>query len=86
MRRETSKHSSPPAEPLKGEDGADGRHFCAPAVLGPSPALAETFDGRRAVIIDGDTFALGLERVRIGLALWAAVISPVRTWMCSCAC
>src|SRR5687768_16258588 len=35
------------------------------AVLGPSPALAETFDGRRAVIIDGDTFALGSERVRI---------------------
>ena len=54
------------AEPLKREDGADGRHFCAPAVLGPSPALAETFNGRRAVIIDGDTFGLGLERVRIG--------------------
>jgi endonuclease YncB( thermonuclease family) len=35
------------------------------AVLGPSPALAETFDGERAVIIDGDTFALGSERVRI---------------------
>src|SRR5688572_27188542 len=35
------------------------------AVLGPSPAPAETFDGRRAVIIDGDTFALGSERVRI---------------------
>jgi endonuclease YncB( thermonuclease family) len=32
---------------------------------GLSPALAETFDGRRAVIIDGDTFALGSERVRI---------------------
>ena len=35
------------------------------AVLGPSPALAETFNGGRAVIIDGDTFALGSERVRI---------------------
>jgi endonuclease YncB( thermonuclease family) len=35
------------------------------AVLGPSPALAETFDGGRAVIIDGDTFALGSERVRV---------------------
>jgi micrococcal nuclease len=32
---------------------------------GLSPAFAETFDGRRAVIIDGDTFALGSERVRI---------------------
>src|SRR5215212_10166661 len=35
------------------------------AILGPFPALAETFDGGRAVIIDGDTFALGSERVRI---------------------
>ena len=35
------------------------------AVLDPSPALAETFNGGRAVIIDGDTFALGSERVRI---------------------
>ncbi len=35
------------------------------AALGPSPALAETFNGGRAVIIDGDTFALGSERVRI---------------------
>jgi endonuclease YncB( thermonuclease family) len=35
------------------------------AVLGPSPALAETFNGGRAVFIDGDTFALGSERVRI---------------------
>jgi endonuclease YncB( thermonuclease family) len=35
------------------------------AVLGPCPALAETFNGGRAVIIDGDTFALGSERVRI---------------------
>ena len=35
------------------------------AVLGPSPALAETFNGGRAFIIDGDTFALGSERVRI---------------------
>jgi endonuclease YncB( thermonuclease family) len=34
-------------------------------VLGPSSALAERFDGRRVVIIDGDTFALGSERVRI---------------------
>ena len=32
---------------------------------GLSPALAETIDGRRAIIIDGDTFALGSERVRI---------------------
>lgn len=35
------------------------------AVLGPSPAVAETFDGGRAVIIDGDTIALGSERVRV---------------------
>jgi endonuclease YncB( thermonuclease family) len=35
------------------------------AVLGLSPALAESFDGGRAVIIDGDTFAFGSERVRI---------------------
>jgi endonuclease YncB( thermonuclease family) len=28
-------------------------------------ALAETLDGRRAVIIDGDTFALGREKIRI---------------------
>ena len=34
-------------------------------LFGLSPALAQTFDGRRAVIIDGDTFALGSERVRI---------------------
>jgi micrococcal nuclease len=34
-------------------------------VFGPSPALAETFNGGRAVIMDGDTFALGSERVRI---------------------
>ena len=39
--------------------------FVVLAALGPSPALAETFNGGRAVIIDGDTFALGLERVRI---------------------
>jgi hypothetical protein len=57
---------------LKREDGADGRHFWAPAVLGPLPALAETFNGGRGVIIDGDTFGLGVERVRIGLALRAA--------------
>ena len=61
------------AEPLKGEDGADGRHFWAPAVLGPLPALAETFNGGRSVIIDGDTFGLGLERVRIGLGVDALV-------------
>ena len=35
------------------------------AVLGPSPALAETFNGGHVVIIDGDTFAIGSERVRI---------------------
>jgi micrococcal nuclease len=35
------------------------------ALLGCSPADAETLDGRRAVIIDGDTFALGSERFRI---------------------
>ena len=35
------------------------------AALGPSPALAETFDGRRTIIIDGDTFCIGSERVRI---------------------
>ena len=35
------------------------------AALGPSPALAETFNGGHVVIIDGDTFALGSERVRI---------------------
>ena len=29
------------------------------------PASAEIFDGRRAVIIDGDTIALGDERVRL---------------------
>jgi micrococcal nuclease len=34
-------------------------------VFGPSSALAETFNGGRAVIIDGDTFAIGSERVRI---------------------
>ncbi len=28
-------------------------------------ARSETVDGRRAVIIDGDTFTIGLERVRI---------------------
>jgi hypothetical protein len=28
------------------------------AVLGPSPGLAETFDGGRAVIIDGDTLRM----------------------------
>jgi micrococcal nuclease len=33
-------------------------------ILAP-PASAETFDGRRAVIIDGDTIALGTERVRL---------------------
>jgi endonuclease YncB( thermonuclease family) len=37
--------------------------FALLAVLAPSPA--ETFDGRRAVIIEGDTIALGSERVRI---------------------
>jgi endonuclease YncB( thermonuclease family) len=30
-----------------------------------TPAAADTFDGRSAVIIDGDTIALGRERVRI---------------------
>ena len=39
--------------------------FALLAVLVPVPAIAETFDGRRAVIIDGDTIALGSERVRI---------------------
>jgi len=29
------------------------------------PASAETFDGRRVIIIDGDTIALGTERVRL---------------------
>jgi endonuclease YncB( thermonuclease family) len=29
------------------------------------PASAETFDGRRAVIIDGDTLAIGTERIRL---------------------
>ena len=29
------------------------------------PAAAESFDGRRVVIIDGDTIAIGQERVRI---------------------
>ncbi|MBQ0820709.1 thermonuclease family protein [Microvirga sp. HBU67558] len=29
------------------------------------PTLAETIDGRRVVIIDGDTIAIGSERVRI---------------------
>lgn len=28
-------------------------------------ANAETFDGRRVVIIDGDTIAIGTERVRL---------------------
>ena len=34
-------------------------------VLGPCPALANIFNGGAAVIINGDTFALGSERVRI---------------------
>ena len=34
-------------------------------VLGLSLSLAETFDARRAVIINGDTVAFGSERVRI---------------------
>ena len=34
-------------------------------LLAALPAASETFDGRRAVIIDGDTIALGSERVRI---------------------
>ena len=67
---------------MKREDEADGRHFWAPAVLGPSPALAETFNGGRGVIIDGDTFGLGLERVRIGLALWAEGNITREAWMC----
>ena len=33
--------------------------------LAAFPAAAETVDGRRAVIIDGDTVAFGSERVRI---------------------
>ena len=33
--------------------------------LAAVPAASETFDGRRAVIIDGDTIALGSERIRI---------------------
>ena len=39
--------------------------FALLAVLVPVPAIAETFDGRRAIITDGDTIALGSERVRI---------------------
>ena len=39
--------------------------FALLAVLVPVPAIAETFDGRRTIIIDGDTIALGSERVRI---------------------
>jgi endonuclease YncB( thermonuclease family) len=31
----------------------------------PSPALAETYDGSRVVIVDGDTFSFGSERFRI---------------------
>lgn len=30
-----------------------------------TPGRAETFDGARAVIVDGDIIALGLERIRI---------------------
>jgi hypothetical protein len=44
------------------------------AVLVPSPALADTFDGRGAVIIDGDTFAIGSERVRILETLGATAL------------
>ena len=39
--------------------------FALLAVLVPVPAIAGTFDGRRTIIIDGDTIALGSERVRI---------------------
>jgi endonuclease YncB( thermonuclease family) len=34
-------------------------------LLGSAPAVAETVDGRTAVILDGDTVAFGSERVRI---------------------
>ena len=34
-------------------------------LLAAAPAASETFDGRRALIIDGDTIALGSERIRI---------------------
>jgi endonuclease YncB( thermonuclease family) len=34
-------------------------------VLFAGGAAAETYDGRQAVIIDGDTIALGSERIRI---------------------
>jgi micrococcal nuclease len=29
------------------------------------PSIAESFDGRRAVIVDGDTIAIGSERIRL---------------------
>lgn len=35
------------------------------AMMGLAPAAAETVDGRSVVIIDGDTIALGRERIRI---------------------
>ena len=39
--------------------------LAAACLVAAVPAASETFDGRRAVIIDGDTIALGSERVRI---------------------
>jgi micrococcal nuclease len=41
------------------------RGLAVALILAASPAGAETFDGRTAVIVDGDTIMVGRERVRI---------------------
>jgi hypothetical protein len=57
--------SGPSLEPRSARPYA-GRGFGLLLALALAlPASAETFDGRRAVIIDGDTIALGDERVRL---------------------
>jgi hypothetical protein len=57
--------SGPSLEPRSARPYA-GRGFGVLLALALAlPAFAETFDGRRAVIIDGDTIALGTERIRL---------------------
>ena len=57
--------SGPPLEPRSARPYARRGFGVLLALALALPASAETFDGRRAVIIDGDTLALGSERIRL---------------------
>jgi micrococcal nuclease len=57
--------SGPSLEPRPARSCAERGFGILLALVVTLPTSAETFDGRRAVIIDGNTIALGNERVRL---------------------